>query len=125
MGLRDRYLPGDWRENKCLGKFDFSGKGIDLHDPKDILIGNYDWGYLCWVSPSVCSSHLAVIASHPARDVRCLLRIATGHTITSVSSLLACASLSCDLGLSRAVRDQCWATAAALGLVEDQMPANQ
>ncbi|KAK9795575.1 hypothetical protein WJX73_005235 [Symbiochloris irregularis] len=54
MGLRDRYLPEDWRENQCLGKFDFSGKGIDLHDPKDIIIGNYDWGYLCWPTWPYC-----------------------------------------------------------------------
>ncbi|MCJ1422972.1 hypothetical protein MMC29_000853 [Sticta canariensis] len=37
----------NWRENSCFSKFDFSGKGIDLHDPKDIFIGRYDYGYLC------------------------------------------------------------------------------
>ena len=40
----------DWKDNRCFRKFDFSGKGIDLHDPKDIIIGNYPWRWLCMVS---------------------------------------------------------------------------
>lgn len=41
----------NWRENRCFSKFDFSGKGIDLHSPYDIVVGKYDYGYLCMVRP--------------------------------------------------------------------------
>lgn len=41
----------NWRENRCFSKFDFSGKGIDFHSPYDIVVGKYDYGYLCMVRP--------------------------------------------------------------------------
>ena len=61
-----------WRENKCFRKFDFSGQGIDLHSPRDIILGKYDYKFLCTVCPLPAACQL-----HPLRPRR-LSRLGSG-----------------------------------------------